>query len=585
MEFFRKKGVIIGVIAGVAVIMGAFFGWQYIRQLKIDVKKDLVIRIRPHQQPNSYNPLTQFKTETLKLSEVGLAVSECVFDGLFNRTIKNVLDEQDDYCRKTGKPCYEYGLAKYPLQSEYGDIASKTWYIDIRQDWYWHGTQKPVTATDVIHTYKCIEKGGSESPWRERLRRYIEQEPFCWRDNCVKYPSKVVFVFNERLKEEEVMQLLTFKIIPEKFKANDKEIDLNPKYMREDKNRKQTEYDENWKMFNRNPTGTGPYKIKITEPDQIVLERDHTNDEAKRLPKNVGSKGLPRYVCFKVVNDDRLLPAMDNKKINFTLYAPSQYKSELIKNRNNYEYAPFYFYALVFGKEDEISKIQIKKICCVINEQKKSEILDTMGIPKPKISRYINQGPFPWNWNLFSGKDQFTDKTDCNFDYKSSQKQKIELIYNEQDVRTRALAVLISGSLKNHFNVRIKSLDEMELMRTIRSQNYQMAIIIWEGFDQDYSISELYTPEPKNNLNITNLSKNVRDSLSTHFMKFMRTRDESRRFAEGQEIHDIINKAKPYHYLFTLPRTAIYTNAIKNVDKYPVHPETFLPNIRKWRME
>jgi ABC-type transport system substrate-binding protein len=538
----------------------------------VDIERDMVIRIRPHQRPLSYNPLTQFKTDTLKLSEVGLAISECVFDGLFNRTLKKSSD--DGYCREDGQPCYEYALAKEPITSEDGDISSTTWYIDLKEDKYWHGTKKPVTSRDVIHTYKCIRRGGSESPWRERLMRYMRQDPQCWRGECDNYPFKLEFVFEKGLTEIDVMQLLTFKIIPEEFMAENTKITLNPAYMRKKDNREPVEDDREWEIFNKNPVGTGPYKIKETGPRQIILERDFTNYK---------DKSLPRYVCFEEVLDDKVTSEM-GETVNFMLYTPPQYRAELMEKKNikAYEYTPYYFYALVFG--EKMGASQRNKVCCILNENVKSDILHKIGYPKPN-TQYINRGPFPWNWNIFSTRKPFSDYS-CETHQISSAKEKIELIYNAQDIRTKDVSVLIAENLKSGFIVKTLPMNETDLMNRIRSRNYQVAIVIWEGFDQDYSISELYTPEPnQKSLNITTLPKSTRDILSDYFSELMRESHERRRYEKAEEIHGTINEAKPYHYLFTLPRTAIYSDTIKHIDEYPIHPETFLPNIRKWRME
>ncbi|MCP4350670.1 MAG: hypothetical protein GY795_34815 [Desulfobacterales bacterium] len=546
----RSKKVMIVFMLLQMIITFSIFWWN--KPWQGNVNKDLIIRIRPHQKPISYNPLMQFKTDILKPSKVGLAISECIFDGLFNRTVDS-----------SGRLSYEKGLAD-KLLSESGNSISKIWYVILRDDRYWHGTNILVTNRDVIHTFKCIE-GGSKSSWRERLRLDIAKEPYTVPND----PWKIEFVFKGRMNEMEVMQLLAFKIIPQEFIFDGEKVSLRSTYM-------SISDDPQWTIFNQNPIGTGPYKLSKTKSSlsQIVLERDYTNYKEQ----------LPHHVIFKELSDDKLLSAM-GRTVNFMLYIPDNYRNEIKKKVNVkiYKYTPFYFYALVFG--NHMTEIQKNKVYCIINENEKSQILSLIGIPTPN-PKYLNHGPFPWNWSVFNTHQSNpfeTEIANCNF--QTSSKEKINLLYNSNDNIMKAISTLISKALNSHFTIQLSELSEIDFMKTLRTRNFELALISWEGFDQYYSsMSKLYT-DRGNPLNIVVLSREVEDLLTKHFYKLSTTYHELEQYSIGKEIHEIIVSEKPYHYLFTIPKEAAYMSYIKNIEQYPIDPETFLSNIRKWRME
>ena len=537
------------------MIFAAIAIWWYMKPFDGDINKDIIVRIRKDQLPMSHNPLLYFKTDTLKLSEIGAAISECVFDGLYNRTIDS-----------SNQLSYEKGLAKrlWTEDSKYG--VSKTWYIELKEK-YWHGTNIKVTPLDIIHTYDCIDKGGSESPWRERLRQSIRELPPISPSET----KRIEIVFNTRMAKEDVVQLLTFKIIPQVFYYKDKKIKLLPGTMMNPHG------DKNWKIFNQNPIGTGPYRInqKKSSDDRIVLEKDTTNTV---------DNNIPEHVIFRELSDEDLLSAI-GKKINFLLYIPAPYRNEITGNNNfsNYQYTPFYFYAIVFGKD--ISEESKNQIYSLMNENTKSNILSSLGI-KNDNTKYINNGPFPWNWKIFIkyNKRKFSLQ---NVGEKSSKnsfvKHPIKLICNRNDIRTKDLTTLISNQLRNKFSIEITEMPETKFMTSLKNKKYQLALIIWEGFDQDYSISKLYTEEG-NPLNIISLDRTRMPYLNSLFDKLITEKKINGCYTTAGEIHKLINSEKPYIFLFTPPRTAAYINKIDGIEEFPVHPETFLPNIKYWKM-
>ena len=547
---------IIPVIAGVLF----FIFWKSIEPWQGDIQQDLIIRIRPDQAPMTLNPLMQFTTETLRLSETGMAISECLFDGLFNRKID-----------ANGKTGYEYGIAER-LSSRDGDVFSKNWIIRLRRDCYWNGTSEKVLASDVIHSYQCIDLGGNKSPWRDRLKRYMAEEPHPFTG----MPEEIEFVFNVSLHRVDVMQLLSFKILPKEFKFKGRTIRLKPENMGRLN-------DEDWKIFNKSPIGSGPYvhSPEKSTPERIVLV---SNQRQKSI------ENIPRHVIFKEIGDDELTTALGNT-VNFALYIPNHLRSEIEKQPDikTIDYTPFYFYALLMGEKMEES--QREKIYCTINDAAKSDILEKMGVPKPGNMDYLNHGPFPWNWEIFVNYNKppirpVSGKETCFPDGDVSPKEEVVLLRNRGDIRTRELAIAVSDALESQFAINIQDKQPKEFIQIVREKDFELAVIIWEGFDQGYNIAKLYTEEG-NPFNLVHFfEKNDTQPRLIYFFNILNTQyPEQDRYVVAKDISELVYKEKPYLFLFTPPRKAAYMKHIGNIDQYPIHPETFLANIRKWQMK
>jgi len=542
-KFFIPMCVIF--VIGLTVIQ-----WMCNTRWEGDIEKDLVIRIRPDQIPRSYNPLMQFETKTLKMNEIGAAFSECVFEGLFNRVID-----------KKKQPTYENGLAENIWSEDLLPMA-KRWNVKLKSKSYWHGdTTSRITSSDVIHTYRCIEYGASDSPWRGRLLRYLDEVPHSFHDDDL----KIEFVFKRKLFVGDVKKLLTFKIIPEAFKYDNKMVILTPENMPLDT-------DENWRIFNKIcPIGSGPYIFDELKSgiNQIVL---------KKNPSYNNNLNIPRYVVFKEVNDDDLVSSI-GKDFNMMLYTPNKYRTQIerVSNVKTYEYTPFYFYSIVFGKQLSID--QKNQILCTIDQDQKSEFLKHVGFPSAN-GRFINSGPFPWNWDVFDDSNPYEGKN-YQCPKQNSKKTDITILFNKNDIRTEAIIIQISIALNQYFNIKSLDMPEVDFMKKLRQKSFDLALIIWEGFDQDYSISKLYTEE-ENPMNLTFINFKKMKKLNSLFTRFSLEVRGKDRYKRGKKIHRFITDEAPYLYLFTPPRRAAYLNSIRGIDNNPIHPETFLSNIKKW---
>ena len=533
------------------VLTGLLIVYTYLPWSGENIYTDLIVRIRKEQTPKSLNPLMYFETETLKLSEIGFAISECLFDGLWNRTYHN------------GRIDYEKGLAS-SLSSFDNRKISKRWTVTLN-NFYWNNTNNRVTAEDVLHTYKCIDLGGSSSPWRARLRNNIGENPHIQNSNLY----KIEFVFRRPLTEGEVIKLLSFKIIPKDFEYKGSRIQLHPIQMR-------TKDSDNWHIFENLLLGTGPYQFskEKSSEEKIVLERNTTNYK---------NANLPEHIIFKELDDSEIELAF-GKSINFSLYIPNDYYDEIVSHSNlkTQQYTPFYFYALVFGQK--VSDSIKKSFVADLNPDIKCDLLKRFD-KKNCNCQYVNHGPFPWNWRIFVDYDRMPYTNEASYQTTSShQKTSIQMIWNRNDTRTKNLAYLISDFMDHNYNFEMKELPEYKFMETLRSQNYDVALIVWEGFDQDYSISKLYTPKRNNELNIANLSRGVQKQLNREFETYMNSNSIDDKYLYGHVIHQLINQEHPYVYLFSPPRTAAFIDQIDGIDQYPVHPESFLANISKWRM-
>ena len=206
----KKTTLIIALgLLFIAVLVGVFLLWK---------PQPKGITVAVSNLPDSLNPVLAQNTS-------GMNAAELVFDGLVNF-------EVDSQSRKLYP---ELALAE---SIEQDPVTKKTYTVLLRQVFWHDGTE--FSAEDVVYSFNAYMDPKNDSPSRDYLSSFIESIEAVDEHT-------VTIEFHKPLPPFRVYPVLTFKIIPARYRGTSMSTDLRS--------------GENERNFAVEPVGTGPYRL------------------------------------------------------------------------------------------------------------------------------------------------------------------------------------------------------------------------------------------------------------------------------------------------------------------------------------
>jgi len=295
--------------------------------------------------PNSLNPL-------LPLNPTGWAMKELLFDGLTNR---NIGDEGE----VVSTLALAFDIIQLPDQRSY--------VVRLRNAKFHNGS--PVTAKDVVFSVNAIMERKNQSPLYGKFVDLLSRVD-------INSQAELTFIFKKRVPYYVAEQFLSFKIIPSTYKGNKLNTDLR--------------YGPVEMQFSRDPIGSGPMSFESWDPgDKVVLKRNESY--FGKYPKISGI----RAILFH--DEDKRVKYLIDGKINFLLdISPSHLVRLRHQGVNNYEYVPYYYYAIAY--QVSLPKLSNPKLRRALSQAiDKNIIIKNIIGSETNSNRYINSGPFPHN--------------------------------------------------------------------------------------------------------------------------------------------------------------------------------------------
>lgn len=541
-----KRNIIIIAVVLLCAALGAYFYMDYQNKLRLALENKIrqeTLIIAFDEMPQTLNPLFEQNT-------AGLTLLDPLFDGLSNRSGEAVRHYQD-------------ALATDFVQDE---SHRNIFTIELDEERRWHDdSNHQVTAQDVRFTVECIKNEKNRSPLRGRINQLIDRVDIV--DNFT-----VKIVFKENISTHVIRDLLSFKIIPRTYFGKAMSIDLRSDPVAQE--------------FSRKPIGTGKYKFKQWEGNQIIYalnpeaaltEEDDENDgDVENQP---GQEIVFQTIEFILIHDqEKQVRMLMDGKIDLMLEAPTKLHEMMNeKGLKQADYIPLHFYALAFNtaSPDMGNKRVRQAISRAINKQELANTIRT-----GDVGPFINKGPFPHNDDKRYQK--FGDLLSFNMGIakkliRSKGEMIIPLIYKDDASKTmERLASKITLMLDEiGITVEKKGLG-MAFETQLTNKNFEMALIRYSGFTDGYNIANLYRSESPQNITGINSAK-----LDNVLNEWENSAFWEQRLPAAKKLHKLLLSMSPYTYLFSLPTSAYYSPRLKEV--VIVDPNSLLGSVANWR--
>lgn len=274
----KKERIIVKLLITAVIIAVAalFFNWYFKNSIIApDVGGEYIEGIIG--SPSLINPILLAQNY-----EVDKDIARLLFNGLLRQEENAIINDL----------AVSYSLSKDQL----------TYTFQLKQDVYWHDGA-PFTADDVVFTVQSIQNLEFKSPLYNSMKGVLIQKA---DDQTVKFKLSEPF--------SPFLSLLTFGILPKHLwedvpPGTAHLADLNIK----------------------NPTGTGPFKIKSFKKDSKGVIKSYTltrNEDYYNQPPNI------KTIIFKFYPDFlSAAQALNNNNIDGISYLPNKYQAD-ITNKN-----------------------------------------------------------------------------------------------------------------------------------------------------------------------------------------------------------------------------------------------------------
>lgn len=471
--------------------------------------------------PDSLNPVLPQNTS-------GLNANELVFDGLVNYTVDPV-----------SKVCYpELALADSITQ----DVDTKKIYTVVLRDVVWHdGT--PLTADDVVYSFNAYTLEENGSPQRDYLLSFIKSVE-------AEDDTTVIIEFNNPIPDYRAQAVLTFKIVPCKYRGRDMNVNMRT--------------GENERAFATAPVGTGPFKLSKWEIDKWLTF------EANGLYIN-GKPQADSLVIKRTIDPVVRMNELRRGRINLVLETNPMDRTtvEKIKNVDINSYMPYAFYEVVINTNTFPSAEGRQAMAMALN---KTELVPDITDQGEGVC--INNGPFPANFYQKSMPEYRDTEMDNLLPYDIQQakvlakngniaNQNATLLYpDSMGEFGKMLAEGVAKQLAEiGLTVEARRAGDQVFNRTVFSEkNYELALIYRDGFDNIYSsIGDLYRSTSKDN--ITGISDKTLDNMFSDWEKEVSAPEL---IQKTDALNERISELCPALYLCTLQKD-VYSRGLRDV--------------------
>lgn len=505
----------LGIIAAAGVVV-------------ISLAAVIIVKVQPKGMVVAVSTLPDSLNPVLPQNTSGLNVNELIFDGLVNYTV--------DPESKARYP--ELALADSIEQ----DAKTKKIYTITLREVEWHdGT--PVTADDVVYSYNAYILKENESPNRDYLMSYIKNVEAL--DD-----STVTVEFKKPMPEYRAQAVLTFKIIPCKYKGKDMDVNLRN--------------GENERAFATAPIGTGPFKLVKWDIGKWLTF------QANGIYMN-GRPQADSLVIKRTIDPVVRMNELRKGRINVVLETNPMDRPTVAKipNVDINSYMPYAFYEIEINTNLFPSAEGRQAMAMALN---KPELVP--GITNDSANVCINNGPFPSNFYQKSIPEYRDTEMDnlLPFDLKKAKalakkgnisNQNATLMYpDSMGEFGKKLAEGVAKQLAEiGLNVEIKRAGDQVFNRTVFAEkNFELALVYREGFDNIYStLGDLYRSNSK--ANVTGISDKT---LNTMFDAWEKEVSAPELIIKTDAINEKISALCPALYLCTLQKD-VYSRGLTNV--------------------
>lgn len=416
--------------------------------------------------PDSLNPV-------LPQNNSGLNATELLFDGLTNFEVDS----------QSGKLYSELALAEEIIQ----DPKDKKTYTITLRDVNWHDNT-PVTADDVVYSYKAYTLEENNSPKRDYINSFIK--------DCRVIDDKTVEIeFKNPIPEFRAYPILTFKIIPSRYEGHTMDVNM-----------KEGEVE---RKFATAPIGTGPFKIgKWDIGKQIAFEAN-----------GLYFKSVPRAEVLtmkRVIDPIVRMNELRKGRINVILETNPMDRANVQKigGIDINSFMPYAFYSVDINTKF-FPKAEARQAMAMAMDRTKL----VPGVTDQEEGVVLNAGAYPANIFQANCPEYFNEPLPEVLSYDISKAKRLAkageitgqnaiLIYpDSMGDFGKQLAESIAAQLSEiGLTVEVKRTGEQVYNRMVfKEQSYELALTYHDGFDNVYSsLSEMYGS--KGSMNITGIS-------------------------------------------------------------------------------
>lgn len=519
MKFSKKSLIAIG-----AVVVAAAASVTTVLVMKSQPKG---ITVAVSNLPDSLNPVLEQNT-------TGLNINELLFDGLANFEVDS----------SSGELYADYALAEEITMDE---KDKRTYTVTLRDTQWNDGTEEkagtPVTADDVVYSFKAYTFKENNSPKRDYLLSYIK--------DVIAIDEKTVQVeFKDPIPEYNAIPVLTFKIIPSKY--NGVEMNVN---MRNG---------ENERKFATEPIGTGPFKLKKWEIGKwLTFERNSMY--FKNVPQ------AESLVVKRTIDPVVRMNELKKGRTNMILETNPMDRPTVAKipGVDINSYLPYAFYEV---------EINTKLFPNAEGRQAMAMALDKENLI-PSITDQedgvvINNGPYPSNIFMASMSAYNNEPLPNHLPYDIEKAKNLAssggisgqnaiLIYpDSMGEFGKAMAEGIVNQLKEiGLNVEAKRTGDQVFNRMVyKEKSYELALVYHEGFDNVYStLDTLY--RSKSEANVTGIADSKLNAMFDDLAKQNKAEDM---IPQILKINKKVSELCPALYLCSLQKD-VYSHGLSNV--------------------
>jgi len=432
------------------------------------------------------------------------------------------------------------GLFKYDkdgnvicdLASSYKFIDNTTLIIDLKKNVLWHDGKK-FSAQDVKFTYDTIMSPKVFTPTKTSFLKV----------KSVKVIDPYTFEIKYKEPYFKALHIWMSGILPKHLLENEKDLMTS--------------------SFNKNPIGTGSYKLKTFKPSQdIILEvnKNYYNEVAKI-----------DTIRYKFIPDPNTTFAMlGQKKLDMSGLTPLQIDRQLPTNfRSNYsvfEQLSFSYTYLGFNlKNKKFTNSKVREaITLAINKQ---EIIDILFFSHGQIAN----GPF------LPGSNAFNPSIKSNYNPKKAKELLQSLGFNENNrfsftvvtnannsIRVNATQIIQYQLAKVGIDMKIKVMEWQAFLNTVVLPKKFEAVILGWGLSLQADARSIWHSKSyqKGGFNFIGYSNKKVDSL----IELAETTTDEKEFGEiYQNIFSLIAQDYPYVFLYIPNSITVVNKSIKNV--------------------
>lgn len=488
----------------------------------------IIVKVQPKGMVVAVSTLPDSLNPVLPQNTSGLNVNELLFDGLVNYTVD-----------PESKACYtEFALADTIEQ----DAKTRKIYTVTLREVEWHdGT--PVTADDVVYSYKAYVLKENKSPNRDYLNSYIK--------NVEAVDDMTVKVeFNKPMPEYRAWAVLTFKIIPSTYKG--KQMDVN---MRNG---------DNERAFATAPIGTGPFKLTKWEIGKWLTF------QANGLYIN-GRPQADNLVIKRTIDPVVRMNELRKGRINLVLETNPMDRATVAKipNVTINSYMPYAFYEIEINTNLFPSAEGRQAMAMALNKRAL-----VPGITDQDETVCLNDGPFPANFYQKALPEYRSTLMDNHLPYdlkKAKMLAKKGNVFNQNATLMypdsmgefgKKLAEGVAKQLAEiGLTVEIKRAGDQVFNRAVfNEKNYELALVYREGYDNIYStIGELYRSNGRDN--VTGISDKTLNTMFDDWEKEVSAKDL---IIKTDALNEKISMLCPALWLCTLQKD-VYSRGLSEV--------------------